>query len=385
MYSINNTLKEYLLNSSLFFLVGFSSFFITKITHLSPFYFGFTISILYFFICLINNNKLNKKNSILIFSLISIIFVYDLINIIITDTYDWFFIILISYVINYVGLFLSTIISNSVQNKKVIIKSLIVFFSLSILVGIADAVYRFKSFSVTQLVLMSFYDFKSDSIMFDDSNWAGFIFMIAFSFYIYVRDKKFYRNWLIGLLLFVLVLLSLSRAAIVSSVLIIVYSRYIRMRKRTRLFLDSFIVITIFVLIPLVINLFMKDGSFGTKIKILTGFKYYLSNASITQLFFGNGTGAASNDLSLLGNCGFSGHLYVIIKVLDMGFIGLFLDVLLFSVLTIITKREFLYLLIPFIICGLSMCPTNLCFFYILTGVLVTISQSKRLQECNNE
>lgn len=96
------------------------------------------------------------------------------------------------------------------------------------------------------------------------------------------------------------------------------------------------------------------------------------------NLLIGNGTLAASTNMALLGNIGYSAHLYFIIKTLDLGLIGLILDFGYLLIINYLSKNKFFYILLPFSICGLSMCPTNLSMMYVFGGLIIFIEESRR-------
>ena len=50
------------------------------------------------------------------------------------------------------------------------------------------------------------------------------------------------------------------------------------------------------------------------------------------------------------------------------------------NIIALIKKShgKFLYMLLPFFVCGLSMCPTNLSYMYVFSGVLLYLENHKR-------
>ncbi|GHU75204.1 hypothetical protein FACS189461_1010 [Spirochaetia bacterium] len=104
---------------------------------------------------------------------------------------------------------------------------------------------------------------------------------------------------------------------------------------------------------------------------------YYLAHSTILQLLWGNGLSAASTDVSLYGKMyGDIGNLYIVNKVIDIGFIGFGLEIVFFLVCLNLTKNKLMYIFLPFLIAGFSMCPSNLSYFYTLIGITIGIERN---------
>ena len=214
--------------------------------------------------------------------------------------------------------------------------------------------------------------------MFTDSNWTGFIYMLIFAFFVYLRDctalvgRKKIRA------VFLIILLSFSRAAIISSLFVLFYSFFVRQSKNTKRAIMVGLILFALFSVTAFIAVLSKDDSFSTKLTLLHGLEYYLRHADIPALLIGNGTLAASLNTSLLGDIGYSAHLYIIIKILDLGLVGLMFDFLYLLVINSISRNAFMYVLLPFCLCGLSMCPTNLSMMYVFAGLMIFIEECRR-------
>ena len=122
----------------------------------------------------------------------------------------------------------------------------------------------------------------------------------------------------------------------------------------------------------------------------------YHETLQIEKLLIGFGFGFAAGDLAdmYLNYSGVHGHLYIVIKLMDFGILGLFLELIYFFTIMRLTNFKFLYLFIPFFICGLSMAPGNLSFLYCFSGVVIFLEQNRnkilgvsyarRINQCNN-
>lgn len=369
---------------ALVFFVGVSSAYLTSVTHFSPYYFGLLLLIVNSFILVIHNSKMqNDSVSKALLMLISVITVFLIFNICFTKTFGKLFSILFLLLINQ----MSTLIvyemcflcSKKVDAEVYIKNAVNLYFWIEIFIGIADIFYRFAKRTYSYAGLQYFYNFKT-SIMFEDSNWNGFIYMISFAFFLYLYDNyRIIGKWHLRILFFYCIL-SLSRAAVFSSILVIIYSRFIKLSdKKKKIYVLFLILFSIFIL-PFMFFYVSHDDSFNTKIVIIKGLLYYISHTPIDKLLIGFGSGFATSEYSLpyLNYAWVQGHLYVVIKIMDIGLQGLFLDFLYFIALIKKSNGKFLYMLLPFFVCGLSMCPTNLSYMYVFSGVLLYLENHKR-------
>ena len=304
------------------------------------------------------------------------IIIFYLITTILTQTYAQIPNLIVTILLNQISLLITIWGLSKIHNKKEIFEFVESYFSVAVFVGICDFLYRLKHPSNSNVGILAFYNYKNNSIMFDDSNWVGFIYMIAFSFFVYLRDRFMLVLRKRLLILFLLVILSFSRAAILSSLIVLLYSKFKKQKSQIRVFILLILSSIVFIGLPLLINFLSIDGSFITKMALFRGLKYYFNNASLSQLFLGNGAASSSNNPVLLGYCGYGAHLYLVIKIIDLGFIGLALELLFFVNCFVLTHGYFAYLFLPFFICGLSMCPTNLSYMYVLAGVMIYLEQS---------
>ena len=99
---------------------------------------------------------------------------------------------------------------------------------------------------------MLFYAFKFSSIMFKDSNFVGTYGLVAFFYYYYLRRKKYVKSIIPLIILFVLILLTLSRSAILTVFLTIVLLYFLTIKiKLLHILLGvSFSMLLIFVVLP---------------------------------------------------------------------------------------------------------------------------------------
>lgn len=376
---MKNILTINILPLAPFFMIAFCSAYITQLTAFSPFYFAYFLALI---ICLINIiSKVSipdlKSNNFTLLITLIIFFYYVIANCFWKqpNKLSYYFITILFNQFSLVITFYSLRINNQLNIKKMLIG----YFYVSLFIGIWDFINRYINATNTFKGVLFFYNYKLSSIMFTDSNWVGFIYMIAFSFFIYIRERYGWIKRKIIFLFFILVCLSFSRAAIISCVLIIFFNFIKKQQRSIRSFFLFLVCVCIF-FSPFIIQFLLNDDSFGTKMALLRGLDYYLHTASLTQLLFGNGMGVSSSDLALplLGGIGYGGHLYLILKIIDTGIVGLILELIFFLNIALITNGYFIYLFLPFFVCGLSMCPGNLSFMYVFGGLMMYLEGYKK-------
>lgn len=360
----------------LFFV--FSASFIANISKLSPIYFSIFIIcyLIFFYLAQIFSKKNYKKNysimSIVIF--ITLVLTLQMFFNSISAYFDY-----LLYIISFLYLPLGLILLNDISfcNLKKIIKS---YYFLTSLLLILDFLNRVKFRDNYYVGLQYFYNFKKNGIMFQDSNFSGFLAMINFCFALYLKDNKIiYFSKIKLLTFFLLIVLNLSRAAILASLIGIIYSWFEKKSKKIRLyFFFLFVLIIPFISISL-FNLFFNDDSFGTKIAIFEKTFNYLKDASIIQLLFGNGIFSSPKFLVI------SGHNYISQVIVEFGLIIFILQMVLFFSSLIYTKGKSFYIILPYFVAGLSMAPINIPYFYAMIAMIILIEENNNgFNFCNN-
>lgn len=197
---------------------------------------------------------------------------------------------------------------------------------------------------------MLFYAYKLNSIMFADSNFTGInilCFSALLSFCISIGRREFKPLLLIY---FVLVVLTLSRSAIVAFLFIYLVS-YVLASKNKFLILCSFSAVALLVVTTILILDFMpsgpSDGSSASKLLMVASFLAIYPTFDWVSVFFGVGFG---NGIDLLG---VGTHIYPLTILLEG---GLFMLITQFGVwLFLIFKApRIMIILIPFSIASLS-------------------------------
>lgn len=356
----------------LILLVGLSSAYLTTVTSFSPFYFGYAVAGICFCITILWGHCIRCPKILLtLFCFFCVLFLYQYVNIVYSKTLDFRPLILV--LLNHGSTIIAFGLCNRLLSLDPIQKSIKCYFYVAVAIGVIDIVYRFIHRGYSYSGYLFFYNFKSNSILFTDSNWVGFIFMISFAFFLYLRDCFRIVGKAKIAVFFFLCLTSFSRAAIFSCGIVYLFSRFLHYGKHKRKIVFFMGILSCCVFLPFLIVIFLNDPSFQTKITILKGLLYYIQQVPTDRLFLGFGAGFSTSDaVGFYTNyAGIYGHLYIVIKLMDSGIIGFFLELLFFLYVIIKTNFKFLYLFIPFFICGLSMCPTNLSYLYIFSGIML--------------
>lgn len=359
------------INVPIFLFVVLCNFYVTQLTKLSPAYFGIGM-VLIFIPFFYMQRKITIKNNMRCLTLFLFFYcVYLIVDCIILKDFAKLSTYLYNFFFNQFMFILSVFLLSMLFSKqvKVIIDKMTI---ITAIVLVWDCENRFTHALNKFSGALAFYNYKFNSIMFVDSNWAGFIGMCLFATLVYLRDSGFFYKKGYILLIFLLVCLSISRAAVICCIFVLILSKFMRSKKKIQ--------IIFFLGIPALIILFpfiftkLTDSSFLTKLEIINGMLYYFKNFP-ELLLFGNGIGACGlkENAFMFDGCYFVIHAYFAQKIVDIGLIGFFSELLFFFLCTICTKGKYLYLLVPFLFCGFSMCPGMLPYFYIETSLIFCI------------
>lgn len=347
------------------------TFYLAKITSLSPIYLVYIFLTIPSFFILLNNRFVFLKKDIkiaLIFLLYIILFNFNNFD---NGTFINIFISFISYVvIRLIGANIDLKEYIAIFNKMLI---------LSLLVLTIDTIYRithpghpnkevvnFLSNSNTEW----FYLYKFNSFIFADSNTTGLILLILFFSVITISNinntfNYFYIKVFIVLLLF----LTFSRSAIFSLMIGYLSINYHNLKNKYKL--QYIIYLIIFFSLFFVFKYISNDNSFNTKLYILKLFFTKFKQLNIFELLFGIGTGNAEYFLKI------SPHIFVLSYFIETGLIGLFLILYFFRTYSIsytntiilpviiVGFSYFLYLGAPFLFVPLAIASNILDHYYI--------------------
>jgi hypothetical protein len=212
-----------------------------------------------------------------------------------------------------------------------------------------------------------FYSFKISSIMFQDSNFVGTYGLTAFFFYLFLLRERFVNSSIPLYILGFLILLTLSRSAIITIPLTYVL---IAITKKS----SSIIYTVLFFVLLIIATVFIfhsvaTDESFLSKIRILMLSSSHLSHLSFIDLMNGIGFG---NTVRYLG---IGSHNIFLTYLIESGIIGLVLFLITNLMFVKGSNRKSLYLTLPLFISGMSLSGHVLTFYYTCLAVLYLLSR----------
>ncbi len=246
---------------------------------------------------------------------------------------------------------------------------------------IADAGYRFANPMVPTLEELNFYEqsdslfylYKFNSFMFADSNTAGLLGMQVFFLALGFSHFHEKSNKLLLLILFLTVLLSISRAAILATILSFVFIGFTKSKYFYRLM--PLLVICVVLAAAGVYIYFLDDPSNQERFSIFLNAKdYILDSASLTELFFGIGLG---NSIEVIGQ---AAHNILLTHFLELGGVGFLVFFIFFVYVSFFGKEAFKYVILPAFIVGLSYYMyAGTPFLFIPIALMAEVSVRKRL------
>jgi hypothetical protein len=354
-------------------LAPFSGFYLAGVTVASPIYIAFIICIFYFFVLVLYTRVIIIERQIFLGFLMSLLLLNQLflteinlaIGILITFFYPFIFFI---YLQN----------SKREDLNKTLNCSLYLMGGLIVVDGIWRIFHPDLTMDASKLEEngILFQIFKTNSLMFIDSNFVGVLSVCLISLYLWslLALKKEFSITILFILLFGLIL-TWSRAAFVgafiSIILFYLYKNYF-----FKIFISSIIIISSPILLSIVIDKFQNDISFSTKFLIIEKSYFYLQTASWWDLFFGVGSGKGETAI------GMGTHNLFSTLIIELGLIGFLVYFLLMFLIVIKVKRFRLLLILPFLIISFSATSTSIPYFY--TFLLLAMYLKDQSKDSNN-
>ena len=232
--------------------------------------------------------------------------------------------------------------------KEKLIFSIKLFLISTILNLSIDFIYRFYlnpnileiyKEDIYKGILFNFYMYK-EGIIGGDTNVTGIVSSLCLSASLILKDKKIISKWY-SVIFFIFTLFTFSRAAIVTSIFIMLY-RKIKKKRINRIIV---IILTIFFIL---IGLFIlaKDGSGKTKLLFIQEASYKFLSFNIKEMLFG-----VNHKYAKLGN--HYPHLLYLLLVLEKGILGLVLFKL-FIIIIFLKNKNLRIVLLTYLIEGFS-------------------------------
>lgn len=355
---------------ALFFIIPFSGFYITKLP-LSPIYLFILIGIYLSFILIFVSNKIKLSKEV---ALACALFFYFLIF------QQIFSIPNISAYVNFsfsiVVFIISHIILNKTNSNAIInISEKLIFFSIPLL--IYEAYYRitnpvfFVDFAEKGREDLAFYYFKINSIMYQDSNFVGLFILSLFFFLLYLKQFTYKKYYLSFSILTILLFTTISRASIFSFIVFSLLYIFRQKIYKYRKLVFTVSIVLIVVLFPILLEYKTIDDSFSTKFGIFDKTIEYVSNANFINLLFGVGFGNAVEVLDI------GAHNFFVTYLVESGFIGLILIVILWIYILVKTKFKAGIVMFPFLLNGMSVASGAIPYLYVMFAVILILESRK--------
>ena len=261
------------------------------------------------------------------------------------------------------------LIYNNIDLAK-IYKACNMYIYISFFIFSFDAMYRLLNPSILSWTYNNkdfFYMFKTNSIMFGDTNEVGFSIVTVCSLILYLKNEKLQAVPLFFSICFLLlVILSFSRAALIG--LILTYAYYKYYNKSSSVGKMIFFLIFIIAIMVFYTTYISNDESYHQKEQILQNSLDYFRECSIWQLLLGNGLG---NSPIVLGRYA---HTFIVVLFVELGILGVLgYSLILFAM--IVNEKKTLYVIFPFLIIGISYVPMIVPYVYMAIGVVTLIER----------
>lgn len=360
-------------NVALFFTIVFSGFYLTRVLSLSPVYITFLIgSIVIIGYGIFNFSSIHISKA-------SVIFLLYIVYILTTQPFlnpDFNTLINVLFSLFY---FIIVINISLYSNNKILIKYSKYFIWFTIVLLAIESIWRIthpvfviegtdKDYRDTEGML--FYAYKFSSIMFKDSNFVGTYGLVAFFYYYYLKKNRYVKSNIPLIILFLLILLTLSRSAIITVPFTIVILYFLTLKIRLyHIFIGVFILILIFTIVfPQIAN----DGSFLSKFNILELTWLHLQKCSLFEFFLGVGFG------NTFKHIGIGAHNLFVTHLIESGVIGLLFFLSVNFSLIKHTRKNSLFLTIPLFISGMSLAGHAISFYYACLALIYVIQRNER-------
>ena len=262
------------------------------------------------------------------------------------------------------------------RNENRILKISKNFIDISIVLLIIEAIIRISHPRADEL---SFYRYKFNSIMYDDSNYVGIFIICLFFYSIYLSRYKEEKYTYQKIFLFILCITTFSRSAIISTlgmiialkVFYILYNIAKKLTKKQRITISIIMGLITITICFLGVDFLLRDGSFRSKFYIAELAIKHLKQSNLNQILFGVGFGKTYDYI------GIGAHNIVIAYALESGIIGLIFFIMFTVMIAIKTNGKSLIVTIPFLLAGMSLAGFTLPFLYIIYAMIYILENER--------
>ena len=351
-----------------FVLIFFSNWYLSS--PFSPVYFSFVFAILFsLYYIPFENKNINLSNIDLFIIAYCIFLIVQQLLLSVKFTDSLVFIMSLSY------FFILKIYLNKVYlidilkiYKKYILFTVLLFSVEAMFRYIFPDVGMFENVSadIIQEKQIGFYIYKTNSFMFLDSNFVALAILPVLCCLMEISRKlKINNNWYIYILI-MLLLLTISRGAILGFIIGYIF-----------LYNKNFYIKTTFIIAASmsIIHYVLDDGSGQSKIHLYNKFIGYLESSSLFDLVVGHGFGSAIKFLNM------GAHSSIITLTIETGLIGLFFYMLL-NFYIFIKYKNLRFTILSYQIASLSLMTSAQTPYF--TSLILIIILTRKSYETEN-
>ena len=355
-----------------FLLVVFSGYFLDVIS-LSPIYLSFVVGIYGIILYCIWRKKF-LFNYVQYFAFIFIVYIF-ISQILFMQNKDH---ATINVMFSLIYLIVSFIGLSSLTREKILkIAKYFIYVSLPIL--IFEAVYRILNPIIyignETTPGLSYYKYKYNSVMFEDSNYVGVFIMCLFFLCVYLEHNDKIKLKIPKIILAILTVATFSKAAI-ATLLIFFILFDLRLSKFMKI-----IIIALGALggLSIFIKQVLLDGSLAGKIGIVSSAIQYLKGAPPYRVLFGVGFGNSKTVLSI------GAHNMIVAYIIESGVVGLCMLLILWILILKYSKGKVAVLMFPLFMVAMSLIGHAIPFVYCSYAIVCVLEAHDYSQETELE
>ncbi|MBV7260591.1 hypothetical protein KCG43_00985 [Photobacterium sp. WH24] len=324
-------------------LLLFSGFYLAGVTSLSPIYFIFSLVLFFTLITVFTRNYILSEKYILFCLIPSVSFFYQ--YLLTTPS------LATGVIINFVyALLLMLHLKKAVLTDKILLSFIVINLLYCLLDGFWRVLHPDTSVDANKLAELglSFHIYKTNSLMYIDSNTVGLqvVAFLAFYYWLVISNHAKF-SFYIFLLASVAVFLTFSRAAYAGYIFLQIIMVYYKTKWMRYLLLIS-VPISMLFLIGQAEKWLLSDYSFLSKFKIISLTFDYLSNVDFFTALIG--VGAGNGEYAI----GMGTHNIFVTWVVELGFIGAFVYTSFFLYFCLFVRNKVYMILLPIFLVGSS-------------------------------
>lgn len=215
-----------------------------------------------------------------------------------------------------------------------------------------------------------YYWFKGAGLMYIETNGLAIHLLVIYFFVLWwapIRNRKMLR---VKTILLVLIILTFSRAAILSVPIGWIYRYYFSKLKGDRQILLLFIIMLFFVFaVPFVVSILQNDPSTQEKLVAFTKIFNYYRDVNLFSFLYGIGNYNSKVAFGIYA------HNYLLVFFVEMGALGLMLILSQFYVFIKWSKGQFLFVFVPFFVQIMSSTIIFIPYFYMIAAIMIYYAQ----------